>query len=153
MWKCLLFISHSATFVLPIRAAKTLSGVSSAYRLKQVSTHLFYQTGRVASNCSLGFWKIPLVYCVGISFRSPFYPWKRDRCKWCGFCFQIQSLLVQDSDILMSIFYCFFFLWSKDSFISFHETFKLTFRRKITVVRRLTDISFNNLYSNNNVQF
>lgn len=46
-----------------------------------------------------------------------------------------------------------FFLWAKDSFISFHETFKLTFRRKITAVRRLTDISYNNLYSKNNVQF
>lgn len=158
MWKCLLFISHSATFVLPIRAAKTLSGVSSAYRLKQVSTHLFYQTGRVACNCSLGFWKIPLVYRVGISFRSPFYPWKRDRCKWLVFVFKYNRYwyktvtyysLIGNVNILL----LFFLLWSKDSFISFHETFKLTFRRKITVVRRLTDISYNNLYSNNNVQF
>lgn len=53
----------------------------------------------------------------------------------------------------VNILLLFSLLWSKDSFISFHETFKLTFRRKITVVRRLTDISYNNLYSKNNVQF
>lgn len=35
--------------------------------------------------------------------------------------------------------------------ISFLESLKLTFLRKITVLRRLADISYTNLYSKNNV--
>lgn len=45
-----------------------------------------------------------------------------------------------------------YLLFFNSSFlISFLESLKLTFLRKITVLRRLADISYTNLYSKNNV--
>lgn len=48
----------------------------------------------------------------------------------------------------MQIYLLFLFIFF---FISFLESLKLTFLRKITVLRRLADISYTNLYSKNNV--
>lgn len=151
MWKCLLFISHSATFVLPTRAAKTLSGVLSAYRLKRVCTNLFYHTGRVASKSTLEVWKILLVYRVSISFRSPTHLWKNVVAsdafspKYNRYLFKKVTYysLIRNANIF-AFFYSSFFL-------SFLESLKLTFLRKITILRRLADISYTNLYSKNNV--